>query len=79
MTLFYLNRVRLNKSGYDRSGRYFGIGQPIFYMDTACDNLDSEPECMLATPYAYIRAENREAAKDKIREDFKKFHPRFFR
>lgn len=52
----YLERVPLNQGGYDRRGRYWGVGAPLYrYYDTS-GALDG-----------YVRAYNREEAKSKAR------------
>lgn len=56
---FTLQRVRLNQGGYDRTGTYWGVGQPLYWY------------CMDAPGWeweAHMRADNREHAKAKIRE-----------
>jgi hypothetical protein len=50
--------VRLNSGGFDENGRYFGIGEPLFFFhgsNSATGN------------FGYLRASNRNAAKAKIR------------
>lgn len=62
---FTLHRVRLNASGYDRSGCYWGLERPLYW---ATNDHDYDH---------YFRAADRDAAKRHIR----KTHPsaRFFR
>lgn len=48
----YLERVPLNSGGYTKSGRYFGVGAPLFRV------IDDE-----TGQYEYVRAANRAAAK----------------
>lgn len=57
----YVERVRLNSGGYDSSGRYFGTGAPLYsYSD---DN---------ANFHGYVRANSREEAKARVREEARK-------
>lgn len=55
---FYLRRERLNSQGYDSQGLYFGIGKPLFWFE---DENRWEDQC------GYLRAWNREEAKEQIR------------
>lgn len=50
-----INRVRLNRGGYDPKGRYWGAGEPLFmyYSDDA-------------EIYGHIRASDRASAKEKV-------------
>ena len=52
---FYLRRVRLNRGGYDDTGRYWGVGQPLYRYTT--DDMDE---------FRYLRATDRDDAKDAI-------------
>ena len=47
----HLERVRLDNGGYDSTGKYWGVGQPLY---RAYDDLDND---------SYFRADNRDAAK----------------
>lgn len=53
-----LRRVPINAGGYDSGGAYWGNGQPLFCADgeTATEWFD-----------LYVRANNREHAKHKVR------------
>ena len=31
-----ISRIKLNKAGYDSNGSYYGVGQPVFLVET-CD------------------------------------------
>lgn len=53
-----LHRVKINASGYDRLGTYFGLGPPLWF---AYGN-DSEGGDIEMT----FRAENREGAESKV-------------
>lgn len=62
---FYLERVRLNSQGYDSGGAYWGIGQRLYW----AHDYPATHEC-------FVRANDREAAKDAVRVTFPKaeFH-----
>lgn len=60
---FYLQRVRLNQGGYDRTGQYWGIGQPLYWYES----IDSDE---IGEHQDHIRADNREHAISKIRAKF---------
>lgn len=49
-----LRRVPLNSGGYDPGGAYWGLGQPLFYVE------DPDGNCH------YLRAASRDAAKATI-------------
>jgi hypothetical protein len=49
-----LQRVRIDRGGYDSGGAYWGIGQPLFWAN------DGESD-------VYFRARNRAAAKAHVR------------
>lgn len=53
-----LVRVPLDRGGYTRQGRYFGVGAPLYQYDDG-DECDG-----------YLRAADREAAKAKLRKQF---------
>ena len=56
---FYLQRVRLNRGGYDDGGAYWGAGAPLYrYAATETRNR----EC----PEGFLRAADRAAAKAQI-------------
>lgn len=48
-----LRKVRLNNGGYDGSGQYWGVGQPLYYYESE----DGEQ-------YGYFRAVSRGIAKN---------------
>jgi len=52
---FYLSRVRINSGGYDASGAYWGLGQPLFAYESADGEIS---DC--------IRASDRDSAKAKL-------------
>lgn len=61
----HLQRVRLDSSGYDSGGAYWGHGTPLWYI------MDQDGNSQ------FLRAASREAAKDIIRDKFE--GARFFR
>lgn len=54
---YSVRKVRLNNGGYDSSGKYWGIGQPLYFIQPDDD-----------TRSYYLRAVNREAVKQRIRK-----------
>jgi len=50
-----LHRVRLNAGGYDDTGAYYGVGQPVYICFDVADNLIE------------FRARDRAAAKAHVR------------
>jgi hypothetical protein len=52
----YLERVPLNRGGYDRRGRYWGVGAPLYRYYDDVGAIDG-----------YVRAHSREEAKAKAR------------
>jgi hypothetical protein len=52
-----LQRVRLDRGGYDPGGAYWGIGQPLYWANDGADD-------------AYFRARDRAAAKAYVRANF---------
>lgn len=59
---FYLRRVRLDNSGYDSGGHYWGVDLPLFEYSRA----DGMP-LPNGDDTDWIRAYDRQHAKDKIR------------
>lgn len=62
-----LQKVRLNKQGYDSRGKYFGIDKPLYlyaYWDNAHEDTIEGTN--------WIRANNREHAKTLIELHLKK-------
>ena len=53
---FYLYKIRLNSQGYTSTGRYFGVGIPLYYYESVDNTSISE----------YIRAYDRQHAKQQI-------------
>jgi len=53
-----LRRVRLNTGGYNEDGRYFGRGEPLFFVH------GSDPS---TSNFFYLRAASRAAAKAKLK------------
>jgi len=61
-----LQKIRLNKSGYDRYGSYWGVGSPLYwasYEITAPSYLDFDE--------SYFRARDREHAKEIVLTNWK--------
>lgn len=50
-----LERIGIDRQGYDRRGRYWGVGAPLYRYECGGDG-------------GHVRARNREAAKSKIRQ-----------
>lgn len=50
-----LQRVRINQGGYDDTGSYWGVGQPLYRYSDEDGEIDN-----------YVRAYNREDAKAVI-------------
>ena len=65
--MFYVREVRINKSGYDRYGQYWGIGQKLFEWNYAGDKPLDYP----SQETGHFRANDREDAKVRIRLHFK--------
>lgn len=63
---FTLHRERLNQGGYTTGGRYFGVGQPLYFY--------SDDDGLLCD---YIRADDRQHAKEIIRAKYP--HAKFYR
>ena len=63
---YFLQRVRLNAQGYDSSGRYCGIGKPLYAYESA-ETYETR----------YVRSDSRAEAKDLIRMEVPE--ARFFR
>lgn len=60
----YLRRVRLNGGGYDDGGAYWGHGAPLYWAHGEDDNPGPEDGGV----DIWCRAQDREHAKDKVRE-----------
>lgn len=56
---FRLTRLRLNNGGYDSSGSYWGVGQPLYYYEDYDTNEDGED--------GHLRADDREHAKARLK------------
>lgn len=52
---FYLERIRLDSQGYDRHGRYWGVGRPLFQYDDGGQLIGE------------VRADDRRHAKELVR------------
>jgi len=57
-----LQRIRLNRGGYDRSGAYWGIGSPLYVALTTID--DNEESY-------HFRARDRKHAKEIVLTNWK--------
>lgn len=68
-----LRKVRLDCGGYapEFNHRYFGIGQSLYYYQDAVNNDTDGDDC-------FLRASNREDAKNKIRAKYKNTQVSFF-
>lgn len=53
-----LVRIRINSGGYDSGGAYWGLGQPLFYVEDQDGNSK------------FFRASNRDAAKAELIADW---------
>lgn len=56
---FTLRHVRLNNGGYDSGGTYWGLGPRLYWAASECGGIS-----------CYIRARDRQAAKDTIRNRY---------
>lgn len=54
---FYLTRIPLDRQGYTKQGRYYGVGAPLFSYENEDYTISGE-----------LRAKDRADAKKKIRE-----------
>lgn len=61
---FELRKVRINKSGYDSTGRYWGIGAPLYRYQSV--ETHDNGHCWKE---GYIRAKDRDEAKATIRSN----------
>lgn len=58
---FYLNRIRLNRAGFDHAGRYWGTGAALWHAWTREDEPAVE---------RYFRAVDRPAARETLALEF---------
>lgn len=58
---FSLSRVSINREGYDSRGSYWGSGAPLFAYESESHDA-----------YGHLRASDRAAAKQKLREMYPK-------
>jgi hypothetical protein len=65
---FHLSRVRLNDGGYDRGGAYWGIGAPLY--QASSDNAKRDDGTIDYGVEFYLRAYDRDEAKDKVRAKY---------
>lgn len=59
-----LAKVRLNRSGYDSRGRYFGTGRPLYRAEAEVCGKDRE---------VYVRASTRTEAKSEAQSELKRY------
>lgn len=59
---FYLQRVLIDRGGYDPGGAYWGIGEPLYV--AFGDGEEEQQEF-------FTRAKSREEAEEKVRKYFK--------
>lgn len=64
---FFLNRVSIDRQGYDSHGRYWGVGAPLFLWEEDGGRQDS----------GFLRAKDRKVAKEILRKQFP--NARFYR
>jgi len=64
---FRLHKVALDSGGYDRGGAYWGHGGPgpLYVAYAECD-----PRYSDLFPRLFLRAPDREAAKDYVRDEY---------
>jgi hypothetical protein len=62
---YYLYRIHIDSQGYDSNGAYFGIGKPVYCAELVNTTNFKHTR---AYSYLYLRAENREAAKQELRK-----------
>lgn len=65
-----LARVRLDSGGYDNGGAYWGHGQPLYRASGETKDFVFEQ---------FVRADDRDDAKQQIREMFPREEVKFFR
>lgn len=68
--MFYVSEVRINKSGYDRNGQYWGTGQRLYYW-----RYEGTADCGGPFNSGHFRANDRDDAKDRIRSFYKSTFP----
>lgn len=59
---FTLRKVRINNGGYDDSGRYWGVGKPLYSYDP--DDFTNEYDG------GHVRAYDREDAKTQVKAKY---------
>ena len=63
-TKCYVRRVRLDAGGYDSSGYYYGVGQPVYKYEWQYGPDPFEYVC------SALRADDRDHAKEKLRRRY---------
>jgi len=64
-----LHKIRINKSGYDKYGSFWGIGQPLFHYKFESKDL--------TYVHRELRAPTRNAAKDMIKKIYPQYNLQF--
>lgn len=59
-----LERVKLDSGGYDRGGRYFGVGEPLWSYSVEVELEDGGGATR--TLYGYVRAKSKKKALAEI-------------
>jgi hypothetical protein len=73
---FRVQRVRLDRGGYDEGGAYWGIGQPLYIADADPIWIEEEDR-EIEGPRFYFRANDRDDAKEEVKHKYP--NARFFR
>jgi hypothetical protein len=55
---YHLERVYLNRGGYSKTGRYFGVGKPLYEYESTDGDV-----------HGYLRASSRAEAKKHLRDE----------
>ena len=64
MARIYLQRVRLDSGGYDRRGRYFGVGVPLYKWSTEFEGKDRD---------GHVRGKSRAEAMSEVRRELVRY------
>lgn len=64
----YVERIRLNRGGYDRRGRYYGVGQPLYHVTG--ENTGTEHTSRRLVIDELVRAPDARAARQKVAAKF---------
>jgi len=60
-----LHRIRINKGGYDKHHRYWGIGKPLFHVEFESIDL------------TYVHSELRADTRNQAKEMLQKMYPQY--